>query len=80
MSEIYIRDLLIPKLSDGRGPRRSQDDINAIITSIIPRPTTSMRTVKLGFTIAYPNEEDANFFFKIINYKRINFFIQFLGP
>ena len=64
MCEIYIRDILIDKESDGKGARRSLEEINEILTNIIPRPTSSMRKVRLGFTIAYQNDEDANYFLK----------------
>ena len=64
MCEIYIRDTLIPKESDGKGVRRSLEEINEILTNIIPKPTSSMRMVRLGFTIAYQYDEDANHFLK----------------
>ena len=64
MAEIYIRDDLIPRQSYGDVARRSQDDINNILTSIIPRPTTSMCQVRLGYTAPYSNDSDANFFFR----------------
>ena len=65
MSEVYIRDVLIPNHSlDDDLNRRTKDEINNILTSIIPRPTKSMRQVRLGYTASYPNDKDANFFFK----------------
>ena len=65
MSEVYIRDVLIPKHSLGDDlDRRPKDEINNILTGLIPRPTTSMRQVKLGYTVSYPNDKDANYFFK----------------
>ena len=65
MAVVYIRDDLIPRQSYGDDvDRRSRDDINSTLTSIIPRPTTSMRQVRLGYTASYPSDKDANYFFK----------------
>ena len=65
MAEVYIRDELLPKenLSDDI-ERRTKDEINSILASLIPRPTTSLRQVRLGYTASYPNDKDVNFFFK----------------
>ena len=65
MVEIYVRDELIPKESRGNVPnRRSQEDIDTILTSIIPRPPTSIRLTPLGFVTSYSLDEDANKLFK----------------
>ena len=65
MAEIYIRDTLIPRETDGTGQRRTTTQINEILTGIIPRPPKSLKQVRLGFTAEYPNDEDANIFFKL---------------
>ena len=65
MSEVYIRDELIPKENHSDDiERRTKDEINSILASLIPRPTTSLRQVRLGYTASYPNDKDVNFFFK----------------
>ena len=65
MAELYIRDTLIPRETDGTGQRRTTTQINEILTGIIPRPPKSLKQVCLGFTAEYPNDEDANLFFKL---------------
>ena len=66
MSEVYIRDDLIPEthLGDNDLNRRSKDEINNILTGVVPRPTKSMRQVRLGYIASYLNDKDANYFFK----------------
>ena len=66
MSEVYIRDVLITETPPGDDDlnRRSQDEIDNILTGLVPRPTKSMRQVRLGFTASYPNDKDANYIFK----------------
>ena len=69
MAELYIRDTLIPRESNGMGQRRTSTQINEILTGIIPRAPKSLKQVRLGFTAEYPKDEDANLFF---NLEKIN--------
>ena len=65
MSEIYLRDIRIPKESNGRCHRRTASEITDILTGIIPRPPKSMRQVSLGFTIEYSTDDADNYFLKL---------------
>ena len=65
MSQIYLRDTILPKDYKGGGSiiRRTIDEINTTLTDIVPRPLCSINFTKIGYVVDYPNESDANFFF-----------------
>ena len=63
MTEIYIRDDEIPKNDPHSITRRTIDNINLILSEIIPRPTKTITQKALGFNIVYENEQDANSMF-----------------
>ena len=65
MSQIYLRDETLKKDYRGGGNKRTIDVINFIFTKIIPRPLSSIRPTRLGYIAIYPNEEDANYFFRV---------------
>ena len=62
-SHIYVRDDQLYYKYDGKGPRRSTDDIIDIITGINPVPPTSVKQHRLGFLIYYQNDRDVNFIY-----------------
>ena len=64
MSELYVRDKLLRKDYDGRGVRRSSDDLLSILTEIIPSVPKSIVERRLGFSVFYTQDCDANFYFK----------------
>ena len=64
MSELYIRDNLLPKDSDGKGARRTSDDLSSILTEIFPRAPKSIVPKRLGFSVFYDNDYDVNPYFK----------------
>ena len=64
MAEVYIRDDILPKDYDGKSPRRTNNEIQGIISGIIPRPPKSSKQTKLGYRVFYENDSDINHFFK----------------
>ena len=62
MTEIYIRDNRIPWDSDGNCHRRTNNEINEILTGIIADPPKSIKEGRLGVTFDYPNENAVNKF------------------
>ena len=71
MSEIYIRDTRIPKVTHGRCVRRTASEITDILNGIIPCPPKSIKQVRLGYIIEYQNDENANYFFKADNSRKL---------
>ena len=64
MGEIYIRDGDLANDYNGRGPRRSHEDIVTILTTIIPRPVKNIREQRLGYIASFPNDLDTNYIFR----------------
>ena len=62
-SHIYVRDDQLHYKYDGKGPRRSSDDIIAILTDIYTVPPISIKQQRLGFLIFYQNDTDVNFIY-----------------
>ena len=60
---VYLRDDLLTNDYNGRGARRSTDDISSIITSIIPRAHKSLKEHRLGVSVCYDDDRDLNKFF-----------------
>ena len=56
MSELYVRDKLLRKDYDGRGARRSSDDLLSILTEIIPSVPKSIVERRLGFSVFYTHK------------------------
>ena len=62
-SHIYVRDHQLHYKYDGKGPRRSSEDIITILTEIVPVPPVSIKQHRLGFLIYYQNDTDVNFIY-----------------
>ena len=71
MAEIYIRDTRIPKETHGQCVRRTTSEITEILNGIVPCPPKSIRQVRLGYALEYPNDVDVNHFFKADNPKKL---------
>ena len=71
MSQIYLRDTTLPKDYKGGGTRRTIDEINTILTEIIPRPLCTINFTKVGYVVVYPDEFGANYFFDPNKYKKL---------
>ena len=64
MSELYVRDNLLRKDYDGKGPRRSREDLLSILTELIPSVPKSIVERRLGFSVFYAEDCDINSYFK----------------
>ena len=64
MSELYIRDNLLPKDFDGKGARRTRDDLLSILSEIISQPPGYIVERRLGFLVFYNEDRDVNSYFK----------------
>ena len=64
MGELYLRDNNLATDFDGTGPRRNTNDIYTAITEIIPRAPKSIKEHRLGYTVLFGDDKDANFIFK----------------
>ncbi|CAL4166907.1 unnamed protein product [Meganyctiphanes norvegica] len=65
MSQVYLRDLIVPNDYNGQTTKRTIEDLRTILTEIMP--TISPITIaekRLGFLVSYSADTDINHLFK----------------